>query len=312
MTNDPERSYAPLQSIGDIFRAKMLENVAISTEKRARLTAVLEEIKERNRNRDLQQERDDYWKSVNDPSFVSPAMLARQEVSTCKRCCDVTYLKLPDGTLYPCPCNPNHPDRKSTEARIEAAHIPPLYKDMTWGTIDDVWLNQMKQFNPGIMDAYEAAKEMGSGSNSFHWLVLFGDVGWGKTSLAVCVLRQRIEAKRPALFVTGDVMLAELQMATMDDAPRVLHNTMKFYQEHPFMVIDDLGTRKGSEWTVSQEYAVLDYRRNSKLETIITSNASITRFESRVADRLMSSRDGFCSVHDVGGVSSYRSGERQR
>lgn len=257
---------------------------------------------------------DAYFEALSNPAFVTLEMLGlARETATCKRCCDVAVIKQPDGTLYPCTCNPLHPDRKGNEARIAAAHIPPLYENMTWDTIDDKWLNAMKDFNPGIMDAYRAAQQMGSGSNTFHWLVLMGDVGWGKTSLAICILRQRIEARRPGLFVTGVGLLADLQDATlMDDKGASYRETVKRYQEHPFLVIDDFGTRKGTEWVVAEEFHILDYRRNCKLETVITSNASITRFEARVADRLMSSRDGFASVHDVGGVASYRSGRRER
>jgi DNA replication protein DnaC len=72
-------------------------------------------------------------------------------------------------------------------------------------------------------------------------------------------------------------------------------DVVRKYQRMPYMVLDDLGAEKMTDWSVSSLYVVLSGRYNANRPTIVTSNltlAQIAEWEPRIASRL----GGMCVV----------------
>ena len=256
---------------------------------------------------------DAYAEAMYEPQYITREMLYLDfEGATCKRCADVTYIReYLDGPLVHCTCNPHHLDRRGTETRLDASGIPPKYRNSTFTQgpgLDFGWVLNMRQYNPGIEDAYKAAQSMARGKNDFRVLVLAGASGWGKTSLACRVLNARIEARRSGIFIEGYEMMRELREATME-SPAAMSDAVKRYQTAKFLIIDDMWAERTKEFVTAEYFAVMNYRLNDpELETIVTTNMELGRMDDRIADRLMADRDGTASVHDLSGIPSYRSG----
>ncbi|MBU5454833.1 ATP-binding protein [Caproiciproducens sp. MSJ-32] len=53
------------------------------------------------------------------------------------------------------------------------------------------------------------------------------------------------------------------------------------------LVIDDLGTEQGTEWSLSKIYTILDSRYRKKLPTIVTSNYSLGQLKERYGERIV-------------------------
>lgn len=127
-------------------------------------------------------------------------------------------------------------------------------------------------------------------------LVLVGPPGVGKTHLAAAILRSRTEAEqnawkraydaaadantripeRPALPVWANVadLIVRLRME-MDSPPddRSARDLTSLLRTSPgYVVLDDLGREKVSDWTGELVYAVVNARYENRLPTIVTTN----------------------------------------
>lgn len=103
-------------------------------------------------------------------------------------------------------------------------------------------------------------------------LLLTGLTGTGKTHQAYGALR-RIAAGGPDRFeliaVNSADMYGNLRPSqVMGAAERELRR----FSEVQYLLLDDLGTAKTSEWTEEVTYRLINYRYNHCLPTIITSN----------------------------------------
>ncbi|KDR60947.1 DNA replication protein DnaC [Streptomyces sp. ScaeMP-6W] len=103
-------------------------------------------------------------------------------------------------------------------------------------------------------------------------LLLSGTTGTGKTHQAFGALR-RIAAGGPDRFELIAVNSADMYGAlrpsqVMGAAERELRRL----SEVQYLLLDDLGTAKASEWTEEITYRLINYRYNACLPTLITSN----------------------------------------
>ncbi|MFD6417012.1 ATP-binding protein [Streptomyces sp. NPDC060194] len=103
-------------------------------------------------------------------------------------------------------------------------------------------------------------------------LLLTGQTGTGKTHQAYGALR-RIAAGGPARFelvaVNSADMYGNLRPSQVVGAAE---RELRRLSEVQYLLLDDLGTAKTSEWTEEVTYRLINYRYNQCLPTIITSN----------------------------------------
>ncbi len=90
--------------------------------------------------------------------------------------------------------------------------------------------------------------------------------------------------------------------------------TVKAAREAPCLILDDLGAERITEWVGEQLFCLLNYRYNSQLQTIITTNYSTTELAERLtiynkqgqaddaqAQRILSRIYGMCERVYLGG-----------
>ena len=88
---------------------------------------------------------------------------------------------------------------------------------------------------------------------------------------------------------------------------------LRSVQRAPCLVLDDLGAERMSEWVVEQVFAILNYRSNHELQTIITSNYGLMALAERMtattkgtgddvqSQRILSRICGMCHIVEVKG-----------
>lgn len=165
------------------------------------------------------------------------------------------------GAFQKCPCEKWQEFEKQRQAReyerrLQYANIPPLFQEKTL----DSYIPQ----NESQRKALAICKSYKPGIG----LYLCGAVGTGKTHLAAGILKE-VCKKMPGYFISVSEALHYL---------RPPHNNDKLFEtlvQIPFLVLDDLGVQKSSEWTNEQLTLVLDIRKNQQLATVITSNLPI-------------------------------------
>lgn len=140
------------------------------------------------------------------------------------------------------------------------------------------------------LEGWEENREEGRG------LYLCGGVGSGKTHLAVAVLNELIRKKRvPSLFVTVPELLDNLR-ETYNKPGRNLDEWMDAVQNADFLVLDDLGSERATEWVRERIFVIVDYRYRETLPTIFTSNIGpmdlATKLGQRTASRILDMCEG--------------------
>ncbi|MBE6018258.1 MAG: AAA family ATPase, partial [Lachnospiraceae bacterium] len=119
-------------------------------------------------------------------------------------------------------------------------------------------------------------------------LLLWGDVGTGKSFAAACIANALLEQATPVLMTNFSKILN--QMGTMYTEER--YQYIASFNHYPLLIIDDLGIERSTEYAKEQVYAVIDERYKANLPLIITTNLTINQIRNpeNVADARIYSR----------------------
>ncbi|MBP7527128.1 MAG: ATP-binding protein [Syntrophorhabdaceae bacterium] len=149
-------------------------------------------------------------------------------------------------------------------------------------------------------DSYEGKPQIvaacrSCGADPFD-LVLTGDTGTGKTHLAVGVLRElvrngHIRYADDARFVPVPELLADIRACYRPGGPDE-RDIMDRYSRLKYLVLDDLGAEKTSEWSISTLYLIIDRRYRDMRPTIVTTNLSMKEIPAILGQRISSRLTG--------------------
>lgn len=128
-------------------------------------------------------------------------------------------------------------------------------------------------------------------------LYLYGDPGSGKTIMSI----QRLIAYRKITFLNSDLFAKS--ETTFTDTPSFFHFLQMHFDDRktineviermsnvPFLVLDDLGVEKTTDFSRSILYMIINNRWENQLTTIITSNLSLKQLEEKLDDERITSR----------------------
>lgn len=111
-------------------------------------------------------------------------------------------------------------------------------------------------------------------------VVLIGDVGVGKSHLAYSMIKELTkDSDKTAAFVNTVDLLAKLKADFQSESDYVYRLNSLDY-----LVLDDLGTEKTSEWSAGVIYSIL----NARDKTIITTNLEPKFLAQKYGKRLYS------------------------
>ena len=193
-------------------------------------------------------------------------------LSGCKKCCN-GFIKIPKTA----------PDigwsSKACECKIEAESLRMCLYLLTKSNIPQGYL----QFNPLKM---LAGNSLLLESNDLltvnlllsyikidtykNWAYISGEVGVGKTHIAVA-LAQLFLLKKQAVYFTNVAKL-------LDDLRPDSENKAKIMQKvltSKILILDDIGKEKLSEWVAEKLFIIINERYAWDRKTILTSNVSI-------------------------------------
>lgn len=126
-----------------------------------------------------------------------------------------------------------------------------------------------------------AVKAFASDGNGF--LILSGQVGLGKSHLAVAVMRQRHCGR----MLTQNNLLVRLRERYHNDFAEDILSKCKAAK---LLVLDECGFMTGARDELPAIYEILDYRHGETLPTVLTTNVAVAQFDEafgdRIADRL--------------------------
>jgi DNA replication protein DnaC len=119
-------------------------------------------------------------------------------------------------------------------------------------------------------------------------MVLYGVTGCGKTHLAISYLQE----KQRGFFVPVPELLLEIRDTFRDSSTIRESDVIKKYTDHDLLVLDDLGSEKSTDYSITTLYLIIDRRIRNKKQTIITTNLTLGEIDGVLSARIASRLSG--------------------
>ena len=121
-------------------------------------------------------------------------------------------------------------------------------------------------------------------------LLLWGNVGTGKSFFAGCIANALLEKGVPVLMTNFSRILNTLTGMHFEDRNQFIDSLNRY----SLLIIDDLGIERNSEFALEQVFNVIDSRYRSKKPLIVTTNLTLTELNNapdvahrRIYDRIL-------------------------
>ena len=208
-----------------------------------------------------------------------------------ERLCDGSGWLLDEETnvARACPCRERRINR-SASRRIGTG-IPKRYRGVSFerqpvADMDPYVVQRVRQFVRRI----EKNLDEGRG------LWFFGDVGTGKTSLAMIVSKAALEAGRSVAIYSVPRLLADIKETYEADADRSYAELFRRLCEVDLLHLDDLGAEKRTEWVLEQLYSIVNERWQNERSILVTTNLELDDLREQIGFRTVSRLQEMCTA----------------
>ena len=137
-------------------------------------------------------------------------------------------------------------------------------------------------------------------SNFEKSVFLTGDPGCGKTTLAICMMIyhleqyfgtiERFQRNKTFIFETSPNILMNLRYAISLNTAEEEKKIIEKLKQADFLIIDDFGSEKITDWALSIIYSIISYRYEEYKQTIYTSNLCLKRIARNFGDERITRR----------------------
>ena len=193
----------------------------------------------------------------------------------------------PEDVARPCECRERRAAKR--RARGVASAIPRKYRTVSF---DAPPVSNMER-QPATAPVYRAVKEfvdsIGERLAEGEGLWLMGDVGTGKTTLAMLVSKAAVEAGHTVAIYSLPRLLSRIRRTY--DAEVGEQSYLEFFErltEVDLLHIDDLGAEKRSDWVLEQLYAIINERYETQRSVVVTTNLTQEDLEEQIGPRTVS------------------------
>jgi DNA replication protein DnaC len=227
--------------------------------------------------------------------------------SPCPYCNDTGFVLAADGKpgaarrARSCACQ-----TKARQAKREGdSGIPKLYARCSFANF---------QAGPGQQAALAAAQEIAA-AYPLHekGLLLHGAAGCGKTHLAVAIASALIGRGRTVRFVEYGALLDALRSAYDGSAKE--GDVIAPYVDAPILILDDLGARRMTEWTLDIITRIVDrrYAHHPDGLLVITTNKPLEAVATPALERAVEATDRLSVLEqNINAAARHSAGVRVR
>jgi DNA replication protein DnaC len=228
----------------------------------------------------------------HDPLGGEPVLDERVEIRASATCalgiCDGSgWIIGDDDDARACECR----DRKIKRARSRGMQgtLPQRYRGVSFDRppISNMALQrstasvvaEVRDYCDNVVDELDAGNGI--------WLQ--GDVGTGKTSLAMLISKSALEAGMSVAIYSMPRLLARIRRTY--DADIGEEGYLSFFDRLTsvdLLHIDDLGAEKRTDWVLEQLYAIVDRRYEEQRAMVVTTNMETPELKEQIGERTVS------------------------
>jgi DNA replication protein DnaC len=222
-------------------------------------------------------------------SSARPLRVAEANQPTCPLgVCDGSgWILGPEDVARPCECRAPRMARR--RARGVASALPARYRGVSFDRPPVTDMAADKGRAPVVSAVHSFCEAIGERLDEGRGLWLMGDVGTGKTTLAMLVSKAAAEAGRTVAIYSLPRLLARIRRTY--DAESGEDSYLEFFERLTsvdLLQIDDLGAEKRSDWVLEQLYAIVDERYESQRSMVVTTNLEQPALEEQIGPRTVS------------------------
>jgi DNA replication protein DnaC len=175
------------------------------------------------------------------------------------------WIEVDELTARPCDCRAIKAKRR--QSRKLGTGIPKRFRGVGFDR------QPIADMDKGLLQPVRAfIRKIDKNLDEGHGFWFFGDVGTGKTSLAMLVSKAALDAGHSVAIYSMPRLLADIK-ETYEDGSR--HSYMELFERLcgvDLLHIDDLGAEKRTEWVLEQLYAIVNERWQEQKSMIVTTN----------------------------------------
>jgi DNA replication protein DnaC len=184
----------------------------------------------------------------------------------------------------PCSCRPARIARKRAAA-LEG-RIPKRYREVSF---EREPLLSIERANPYVVrEVRQYVRTVAEQLDAGHGLWFTGDVGTGKTTLAMLISKAAMEADRTVAIYSLPRLLALLRDTYADGAQYSLNELIDRLCSVDLLHIDDVGAEQSSPWVLEQLYTIVNTRYEDGKALLLTTNLDRKALVEQIGPRTVS------------------------
>jgi DNA replication protein DnaC len=148
-----------------------------------------------------------------------------------------------------------------------ATSIPRRYLEVDFGRWPITNLDQRI-----VREVQKYCRRLEANLESGRGLYFFGEIGSGKTSLAMCVAKEVLRERRSLAIFSGPELLARISATYEDRSQDTYLGLLDLLGSVDFLVLEDLAVAKQNEWRLEQLYAVINRRYEDRRPLLVTAD----------------------------------------
>jgi DNA replication protein DnaC len=188
----------------------------------------------------------------------------------------------PDSYAISCECREQRISR--ARSRGVSSVIPPKYRGVSFDRppiteLEPTVVSVVREYVDGLDDNLAAGRGL--------WLM--GDVGTGKTSLAMLVSKTAIERGRSVAIYSLPRLLGRIRKTyDAETGEQSYDDFIDRLTTVDLLHVDDLGAEKSSDWVLEQLYAIVDARYQEERAMVVTTNLDEPALREQIGARTVS------------------------
>lgn len=147
-------------------------------------------------------------------------------------------------------------------------------------TFDNFKVTKYNKKNFGLCRRY--AEKFDTMVENNQGLLLWGNVGTGKSFAAACIANYLLEHQVPVMMTSFVKLLETVQSAKTDES-----DIIRRLNRAKLVIFDDLGAERSTDYALEKVYNIVDSRYRARLPMILTSNLTLAEMQEETDIRYM-------------------------